>query len=136
MEADPDEEEVEDAKKNRIIYTTIVSLLQINYIIRYCRNCGHLGFFGHGAPIHYHGGELIRGQILLTPILKPRQEPPLTRYPLYHTIHLLPQPPGKPFLNLVLRITYICLHHRPQQDLVPPNHALLMCGCVCVWGGW
>ena len=102
-------------------------LLQTNNIVRYHSNCGHPRFFVHGSFLYCHDGESIQGHILLTPILKPHQEPTLPRDSLDHTSQLLPQPPGKSFPYLLLQLTYLFLHHHPHQDLVPLPSALPLC---------
>ena len=97
----------------------IAPLLETNSLIRYHINCGHLSFFGYEDTIYCHGSELIQGQILLAPILKPHQEPTLNRYYLHYTIQLLTQLSGNFPPKLILQITYLCLHHFPHQDFSP-----------------
>ena len=58
----------------------IVSLLQINSLIKYFINCGNLGLFGHWDHIYCHDNDLIRGQKLLAHTLKPHQEPLIYKY--------------------------------------------------------
>ena len=110
------------------IDTMIAPFLWFNFIIRYNSNRGHLRFLVHRALLYFHDSELIRDQILLTPILKPQQEPPLKRGSLDHTSQLLPQPPGKQFPYLLLQLIYLCLHHLPHHDLVPPPCISAVCG--------
>ena len=66
----------------------IVYLIQINWLFSFCRNRGHPVLFGRGDTIHRHNGESVQDHILLTPILKPHQEPPLKRDYFHHTIKL------------------------------------------------
>ena len=113
-----------------IIFNMIVSRIKINFFIRYYINCRHLCFLCHGDPLYCHGGELIQYQILITLILKPHQEPTITRGYLNHTSELLPHPPGKSLPNLILQITYLCLlqhtHWYNTPHPPPPLH-LYMC---------
>ena len=107
-------------KMQNNIDTMIVSLLQSNLILRYLRNCGHLGFLLHYDLLYYNYGEFIQGQILFTPILKSHQEHLFNIYYLDHTIQLLPYPYWKYFPYLLFQLTYICLKYRPHHNIAPP----------------
>ena len=96
----------------------IVSLIQINFLIRHRRNFRHLSLFGLRDPLYCHGVNLIQYQHLLEPILKPQQKLLLTRYLLHHTSQLLAKMPGKLFTSLLLQLNHLCLHNRPRLDLL------------------
>ena len=83
----------------------IAPLLKTNSLIIYHINCGHLSLFGNGYPIYCHNGELIRGQILLTSILKPHQETPLTIDSFHHTSQLITHPSEKLLPKIILQLT-------------------------------
>ena len=56
------------------IDTAIVSLLQFDLLLRYLSNFGNLRFFLLRDLLCYHDGELIRGQILFAPIMRPHSK--------------------------------------------------------------
>ena len=51
----------------------VVSLIQINCLIRYHTNCKRLSLFGIRNPLYFHVKKIIQYQHLLEPILKPQQ---------------------------------------------------------------
>ena len=108
----------------------ILYIFQINCLFRFCRNRGNLGLFGHGSLLCCHNGEQIQGQILLTAILKPQQEPSKTIYCLHQKITLLPHPHGKSFSKLILQLTYLFLHNCSHHYLVSPTPAPPLYGVV------
>ena len=71
----------------------VVSLLQINSLIRYHRNFRQLRLFGIGYPLFFLDCECIQAEHLLEPISKSHQELILTRVGLHHPSQLLPQLP-------------------------------------------
>ena len=83
----------------------IVSLLQIDSLVRFHRNGENLRLFVDRDLFYCHYYYLFQGHIIITPILKPHQEPPLPIDSLDHTSKLLPQPPVKSFPNLILQLT-------------------------------
>ena len=105
----------------------VLYLLQTNCLIKYCINHAHLGFFSYEGFVYCNDSELIWGHILLTPILKPHQEPPLTINYLNHTSQLLPHLPVKSFPNVISQLNCLCLRQRPHQDIVPPASVPTLC---------
>ena len=75
----------------------ILSLIQINCIIRYHRNCRDLSLFGIRDPLHCHGRKLIKSKHLLEPILKPQKKPLLNVDLLHHPSQIPANIPGKLF---------------------------------------
>ena len=98
----------------------IVSLIQTNHINRYHINCWHRRFFSLGHPLYCNGGELIWDQLLLETVLKPHQDPLLTKKRWYPS-KIFPKPPGKCFPYLLLQLTQLWLHHHLNQYLITPT---------------
>ena len=88
----------------------------------------HLDLLLYFTPEGYNG-DLVWVNLLIQPILEPHWIPPFTNNVLYHTSHLLLQPPQKSLPDLRLQLTYIGLHNNPHHYLVPYTALLYL------WGG-
>ena len=99
-------------------------------LLTYLRNniyLSHLNLLLYFTPDN-HNGELVLQNLLLRPILEPRLIPPLPNNLLHHTSHLLTQSHQKTLPDILLQITYLDLHNRPHQCLIPPTTLLCLGG--------